>query len=150
VDEGKGKINVGFQNLMGIMDSLKMCKFPFAATRMEDLLVWINGVTGWDMDGGELMAAGERLFNLKKLFNMACGLTARDDTLPERILREPRGSGGSADTLPDLESQLREYYAEREWSEEGIPLPSKIASLGLEEFLHQTDEESGPLFHERK
>lgn len=150
VDEGKGKINVGFQNLMGIMDSLKMCKFPFAATRMDDLLVWINGVTGWDMDGGELMAAGERLFNLKKLFNMACGLTARDDTLPERILREPRGSGGSADTLPDLESQLREYYAEREWSEEGIPLPSKIASLGLEEFLHQTDEESGPLFHERK
>ncbi len=139
VDEGKGKVNVGFQNLMGVLDSLKMCKFPFAATRLEDLLVWINGVTGWDMAFGELMEAGERIFNLKKLFNLACGLTGRDDALPERILREPRGSGGSADTLPDLESQLREYYAERGWTEEGIPLPEKIASLGLEEFLHRKD-----------
>lgn len=139
VDEGKGKVNVGFQNLMGVLDSLKMCKFPFAATRLEDLLVWINGVTGWDMACGELMEAGERIFNLKKLFNLACGLTGRDDALPERILREPRGSGGSADTLPDLESQLREYYAERGWTEEGIPLPEKIASLGLEEFLHRKD-----------
>lgn len=137
VDEGKGKVNVGFQNLMGVLDSLKMCKFPFAATRLEDLLVWINGVTGWDMACGELMETGERIFNLKKLFNLACGLTGRDDALPERILREPRGSGGSADTLPDLESQLREYYAERGWTEEGIPLPEKIASLGLEEFLHR-------------
>jgi len=139
VDEGKGKVNVGFQNLMGVLDSLKMCKFPFAATRLEDLLVWINGVTGWDMACGELMETGERIFNLKKLFNLACGLTGRDDALPERILREPRGSGGSADTLPDLESQLREYYAERGWTEEGIPLPEKIASLGLEEFLHRKD-----------
>ncbi|MDD3514788.1 MAG: aldehyde ferredoxin oxidoreductase family protein [Synergistaceae bacterium] len=139
VDEGKGKVNVGFQNLMGVLDSLKMCKFPFAATRLEDLLVWINGVTGWDMACGELMEAGERIFNLKKLFNLACGLTGRDDALPERILREPRGSGGSADTLPDLESQLREYYVERGWTEEGIPLPEKIASLGLEEFLHRKD-----------
>ena len=139
VDEGKGKVNVGFQNLMGVLDSLKMCKFPFAATRLEDLLVWINGVTGWDMACGELMEAGERIFNLKKLFNLVCGLTGRDDALPERILREPRGSGGSADTLPDLESQLREYYVERGWTEEGIPLPEKIASLGLEEFLHRKD-----------
>ncbi|HRX25290.1 MAG TPA: aldehyde ferredoxin oxidoreductase family protein [Aminivibrio sp.] len=139
VDEGKGKVNVGFQNLMGVLDSLKMCKFPFAATRLEDLLVWINGVTGWDMACGELMEAGERILNLKKLFNLACGLTGRDDALPERILREPRGSGGSADTLPDLESQLREYYVERGWTEEGIPLPEKIASLGLEEFLHRKD-----------
>lgn len=139
VDEGKGKVNVGFQNLMGVLDSLKMCKFPFAATRLEDLHVWINGVTGWDMACGELMEAGERIFNLKKLFNLACGLTGRDDALPERILREPRGSGGSADTLPDLESQLREYYVERGWTEEGIPLPEKIASLGLEEFLHRKD-----------
>lgn len=139
VDEGKGKINVGFQNLMGVMDSLKMCKFPFAATRIDDLLAWIGGVTGWDMDAGELMTAGERIFNLKKLFNMACGLSAGDDTLPGRILREPRGSGGSADTLPDLEAQLREYYAERGWTEDGNPPPEKIASLGLEEFLPRKD-----------
>ncbi|MGI6253026.1 MAG: aldehyde ferredoxin oxidoreductase family protein [Aminivibrio sp.] len=135
VDEGKGKLNVGFQNLMGVLDSLKMCKFPIAMTTISDLLTWLNGVTGWDMDGPELFKAGERIFNMKKLFNMGCGLTKKDDSLPERILREPRGTGGSPDYLPDLEAQLREYYGERGWSEAGEPLPEKLGSLELEEFV---------------
>ncbi|NLA91035.1 MAG: aldehyde ferredoxin oxidoreductase, partial [Synergistaceae bacterium] len=135
VDEGKGKLNVGFQNLMGVLDSLKMCKFPIAMTTISDLLTWLNGVTGWDMDGPELLKAGERIFNMKKLFNMGCGLTKKDDSLPERILREPRGTGGSPDYLPDLEAQLREYYGERGWSEAGEPLPEKLRSLELEEFV---------------
>lgn len=135
VDEGKGKMNVGFQNLMGVLDSLKMCKFPISHTRIDDLLVWLNGITGWDMDGEELLLAGERIFNLKKLFNVACGLTEADDSLPERIVKEPRGSGGSADYLPDLPGQLKEYYAARGWSREGIPGPEKLKALGLEEFI---------------
>ena len=134
VDEGKGRMNVVFQNLMGVLDSLKMCKFPISHTRIDDLLTWLNGITGWDMDGPELLKAGERIFNLKKLFNMACGLTKEDDSLPERILKEPRGAGGSPDYLPDLEAQLAEYYRERGWSGEGEPLPEKIKYLGLEEF----------------
>lgn len=134
VDEGKGRMNVGFQNLMCVLDSLKMCKFPISHTRIDDLLTWLNGITGWDMDGPELLKAGERIFNLKKLFNMACGLTKEDDSLPERILKEPRGAGGSPDYLPDLEAQLAEYYRERGWSGEGEPLPEKIKYLGLEEF----------------
>lgn len=135
VDEGKGRLNVGFQNLMGVLDSLKMCKFPIAMTTISDLLTWLNGVTGWDMDAPELLRAGERIFNMKKLFNMGCGLTKKDDSLPERILREPRGTGGSPDYLPDLEAQLREYYGERGWSEAGEPLPEKLRSLELEEFI---------------
>ena len=134
-DEGKGKMNVGFQNLMGVLDSLKMCKFPISHTRIDDLLTWLNGITGWDMDGPELLKAGERIFNLKKLFNVACGLTKEDDSLPERILKEPRGTGGSPDYLPDLEAQLAEYYRERGWTQDGTPLPEKIKSLELEEFV---------------
>ena len=136
VDEGKGSVNVPFQNMMGVLDSLKMCKFPFAITRVDDILLWINGITGWDMSAEELLRVGERIFNLKRLFNVACGASALDDTLPERILREPRGSGGSAHTLPDLKLQLREYYPARGWSEEGIPTAEKLESLGLEEFLN--------------
>jgi len=135
VDEGKGAVNIPFQNMMGVLDSLKMCKFPFAITRIDDILQWINGITGWNMSGEELLLAGERIFNLKRLFNVACGASALDDTLPERILTEPRGSGGSANTLPDLKLQLKEYYPERGWSEDGIPTEEKLKSLDLEEFL---------------
>ena len=141
-DEGKGKLNVPLQNMMGILDSLKMCKFPFSLTSLDDILVWLNGITGWDADREELFETGARIFNLKRVFNVACGLTREDDSLPKRILTEPRGTGGSADTLPDLQLQLDEYYPARGWSTEGIPLPETLRSLGLEECIPWT--EHGP------
>ncbi|NLB83610.1 MAG: aldehyde ferredoxin oxidoreductase family protein [Synergistaceae bacterium] len=139
VDEGKGKLNVPLQNMMGILDSLKMCKFPFSVTSLDDILVWLNGITGWDVDREELFETGARIFNLKRVFNVACGLTREDDSLPERILTEPRGTGGSADTLPDLQFQLEEYYPARGWSSSGIPLPETLRSLGLEECIPLTE-----------
>jgi aldehyde:ferredoxin oxidoreductase len=121
--------------MMCVMDSLKMCKFPFANTAIADILTWLNGITGWDVTKEELLETGERIFNLKRVYNIACGVTGKDDTIPERILREPRGSGGSADSLPVLEIQLEEYYRVRKWSSEGIPLPKTLSALGLEKFI---------------
>ncbi|MDD2207228.1 MAG: aldehyde ferredoxin oxidoreductase family protein [Aminobacterium sp.] len=135
-DEEKGKLNVPFQNYMGILDSLKICKFPFLATvSINDLLTWIHGITGWEMTREELEEIADRIFTLKRLFNGRCGLTKKDDTLPERILKEPRKTGGAADTLPDLEKQLKEYYSLRGWNEDGLPTYEQLKRLGIEEFL---------------
>jgi aldehyde:ferredoxin oxidoreductase len=90
-------------------------------------------VTGWDFDYDEFMLAGERIYNLKRLYNVRCGMTRADDTLPKRLCSEPRPDGGAAGYLPDLEGQLVEYYRFRGWDERGIPTPGKLAELGLEE-----------------
>ncbi len=47
---GEGKI-VGFQNLMGVVDALKMCKFPSRTRSMTRLGI---GVTAWDRTKGSL------------------------------------------------------------------------------------------------
>ena len=78
--------------MMCVMDSLKMCKFPFANTAIADILTWLNGITGWDVTKEELLETGERIFNLKRVYNIACGVTEKDDTNPEPIHKEPRGS----------------------------------------------------------
>jgi len=93
-------------------------------------------VTGWEYSIEELEETGERIYNMKRIFNAALGLDTRHDTLPQRILEEPRGSGGSADTLPDLNMQLDEYYSYRGWSNDGIPLKEKLEGLGLREFMN--------------
>ena len=135
IDDGKGELNVPFQNFMGVLDSLKICKFPIlACVSIDDLLTWIHGVTGWEMTREELEETGKRIFTLKRLFNSRCGFTKDDDTLPERILHEPRGTGGAADTLPDLQKQLECYYAARGWDEKGIPTYEQLKKLGIEEF----------------
>jgi len=132
VDVGKGEMTAKFQNLMGVVDSLKICKFAvILGVKVEDLVDWVNLATGWDIDFTELMTTGERIFTLKRVFNQSLGISRKDDILPKRILEQPRGSGGSADTLPDLTSQLDEYYAFREWSADGSVPAEKIMSLGL-------------------
>jgi len=132
-DEGKGIMTARFQDLMAVADSLKICKFAISVgTRVEELAQWLSMITGWDMTSEELLLAGERIFTLKRLYNAALGMDRKQDTLPERILRQPRGTGGSADTLPDLEKQLDEYFHFRGWTENGIPSDETLEKLGLE------------------
>ena len=129
---GKGELAAKSQNLMAALDSLSVCKFLlFGGVKLTDLADWLSLAVGEEWTATELLAVGERIFNQRRLFNVACGVSRRDDTLPERILRHKRGSGGAADNLPPLDAMLEEYYAFRGWDEAGRPGPAKLAELGL-------------------
>ncbi len=132
--EGKGKMVALAQNWMSLMDSLKICKFSaIGKTTMHQMTDMLNYITGWDMTFEEFAQAGERIFNLKRMYNVRLGITRADDVLPKRILTEPRPEGGSAGFLPPLAGMLDEYYAARGWDSNGIPRPEKLAELGLVE-----------------
>ena len=62
---------------------------------------------------------------------MRCGISAKDDVLPERLLTPPT-EGGAAGKAADLESQLVEFYAVRGWNKDGIPTKEKLSEVGLE------------------
>jgi aldehyde:ferredoxin oxidoreductase len=59
------------------------------------------------------------------------GVTAADDTLPRRLLTEPRPDGGAAGVLPDLNLMLGIYYGLRDWDENGAPRQRRLEKLGL-------------------
>jgi aldehyde:ferredoxin oxidoreductase len=120
------------QNLMGMFDALKICKFVlFGGARTPQLVEWLNQVTGWDMDQDEFFRTGERIFNLKRLYNLKSGATGADDTLPKRFRTEPQPDGGAEGKLPPFEPMLAEFYRVRGWSSDGVPAPGKLAELGL-------------------
>lgn len=129
-DEGKGVAAAIMQDYSGLFNSLKMCSILITIIKPSEILECLNCVTGWDMDLSELLKAGKRAFNLKRMYNVRLGLTRKEDTLPVR-LTEKFEQGGAAGYVPNLEKMLNEYYAYRGWSENGIPLPSKLESLGL-------------------
>lgn len=121
------------QDLMCVLDSLKVCKLAlYGGLRTTHVREWLKCVTGWDMDLEELMTAGERIFNLKRMYNVKCGITRKDDTIPERVLRQPRTEGGAKGNLPPMESMLEEYYPARGWDSDWVPLRETIEKLGLE------------------
>ena len=133
--EGKAKLVVRSQHLMALFDSLAICKFSvFAGVSPSLLCRWLNAVTGWDFDTEQLESCGERIFNLKRLYNNHLGISRKDDILPGRFLTHKRGEGGTPKDLPPLNVMLSDYYELREWDELGIPQPAKLDELGLSEW----------------
>ncbi|QNB46338.1 aldehyde ferredoxin oxidoreductase [Thermanaerosceptrum fracticalcis] len=129
---GKGELTANLQNIMSMCDSLKICKFAVVGgVTLTHMVEWLNLITGWEMTVADFLLTGERLFNLKRLYNVRCGITRKDDTLPPRLLSLKRGSGGAADNLPPLGEMLSEYYLYRGWDELGRPTQSKLEELDL-------------------
>jgi aldehyde:ferredoxin oxidoreductase len=92
---------------------------------------WIRYVVGWDISFEELMAIGERIFNLKRMYNVKCGISRKDDTLPPRILTQPGKEGETKHNLPHFGRMLNEYYIARGWDDDGIPTQETLERLGL-------------------
>ncbi len=86
---------------------------------------------GWRWTPEELLTTGDRLFQLKRLVNLRLGVTAADDTLPQRLLTQARPDGHAAGVLPDLAPMLRAYYDLRDWDESGAPRRARLERLGI-------------------
>ncbi len=133
VTEGKAALCINLQNFSTVKDATGLCMVTTAAAQMkpEDVLSLLEPATGVGYTLESMMLAGERIWNLERLFNLAAGITAKDDTLPKRILEEPVLSGTAEGQVNRLGEMLPEYYQLRGWSEEGVPAQRKLEELGL-------------------
>lgn len=92
----------------------------------------IQTATGLEFDIERIKRTGERIYTMKRLFNLKMGLTPEDEKLPQ-ILLEPLDEGGSAGKSPDFEKLKKTYYELRDWDlETGYPSQDKLKQLGLE------------------
>ncbi len=118
-----------------MVDSTGLCAFPYqlAVIKMEQVASLLYYATGIEefFSVDRLMLIGERIFNLERLFNVREGFTAKDDTLPERLLKEPMPEGASKGQVVELDEMLSEYYRIRGWDENGVPTEEKLRELGL-------------------
>jgi aldehyde:ferredoxin oxidoreductase len=128
----QAKLAYDYQNYMSVYNPLGLCKFiakgligPERTARI------VNSALGWDWTVEDVLTTGERLFQLKRLINLRLGITADDDTLPRRLLTQPRPTGDAAGVLPDLEIMLPVYYQLRDWDERGAPRQARLEQLGL-------------------
>lgn len=130
--KGKGELVAKTQNVMGLFDALKICKFTlFGGLTLTQIADWYRMVTGIPINLIEFLRTGERIFNLKRLYNVACGISRKDDILPLRFLTLRRTGEDLVPNLPPLGEMLSDYYKVRGWDEEGIPLHEKLQELGL-------------------
>jgi len=120
-----------FQDLTAVIDSCGLCLFSSFALGADLYNDLINAATGFTNSVEELMATGERIWNLEKLFNIKSGLTVADDTLPKRLLEEPLTEGPNKGQVHHLDQLLPRYYDLRGWDAEGTPTQEKLVGLGI-------------------
>lgn len=129
--EGKPELVKAFQDATAAFDSSGLCVFTTFAWGLTDLAPQLQAAIGEEFTTEELEKIGERIWNLEREFNNAAGFTAKDDSLPPRLLTEPCKTGPTRGKVNELAKMLPHYYEVRGWDAEGRPTAQTRARLGL-------------------
>jgi aldehyde:ferredoxin oxidoreductase len=121
------------QNYMTFIHCTGVCMFADDAGGYSGVPVYLKllkVITGDNYSVEDALTLGERVWNLKKAFNMKHGCTRAEDTLPNRLLKQP--DKRAQNSVVKLDETLPEYYQVRGWDwKTGKPTKEKLISLGL-------------------
>ena len=91
----------------------------------------VNSITGFNLDMAEFRKLGERIYMMKRMFNLKMGINPKDDRLPQ-ILLKPVKEGGSAGQSPNFQKLKEAYYNYRTFDlHTGYPSQEKLRDLRL-------------------
>lgn len=123
------------QNFNAIKWSMCFCDF-WGSVNSEVTADLLSVGLGEKVTAAEPDLAGERVWNLARLFNQRNGFDSSDDTLPEKVLKKPLKKGPNAGRVfspEDFSVALQSYYKQRGWNEQGHLGAAKLAELGLDQ-----------------
>ncbi len=129
--EGKPELVKAFQDATAAFDSSGLCIFTTFAWGLADLAPQLQAACDQAYSTEELEKIGERIWNMEREFNNAAGFTAKDDSLPKRLLTEPAKTGPAKGKVSMLPHMLPKYYEVRGWDSEGRPTAATKKRLGL-------------------
>jgi aldehyde:ferredoxin oxidoreductase len=129
--EGKPDLVKAFQDATAAVDSSGLCVFTTFAWTLEDIAPQVAAACEGDWSAAAMVEAGERIWNLERKFNLDAGLTAADDTLPERLLKDAAKTGPAKGMVNELDKMLPLYYEVRGWSVEGVPTSDTLNRLAI-------------------
>jgi aldehyde:ferredoxin oxidoreductase len=128
--KGKGELVRLFQDIAAFSDSLDLCKFSAFAEGPDEYAAQYAAAMGIEFTAADVLAAGERIYNLERHYNNLAGFREGSDTLPRRFLEEASTLAGSKGHVSELGPMLEEYYAARGW-QDGVVPESKLKELGI-------------------
>ena len=131
VTDGKAELVKAFQDATGVFDSAGICIFTSFAWTLADVQPQLQAACEGDWSMDKLNAVGERIWNMERQFNLAAGLSAKDDDLPPRLKTEPAKTGPAKGLVNGLDKMKPEYYKVRGWTPDGVPTKETLKRLGL-------------------
>ena len=95
----------------------------------------MNAVTGWDCSIDELLKIGERIANMRHVFNLREGINPLKLKVHPRIIgKPPQAEGPLAGVTADIEAQNYWNLGALDWDRVTTkPSKKKLQELGLED-----------------
>ena len=131
VTDGKAGLVKAFQDATAAVDSSGLCLFTTFAWTLDNIAPQVDAACEGDWSAEKMVDVGERIWNMERDFNIAAGFTSKDDTLPQRLLKEVAKTGPAEGKVSGLEKMLPEYYELRGWTSGGVPTAETRQRLGL-------------------
>ena len=125
------------EDLISVYNSVGLCIRPpvLQSVGPSAIARLYSSFTGIDMTAEMIMKAGERIWNLQKLFNVREGEKPEDSSYPDRFYTESQADDTADRRVLDRESVndvLKRYYVARGWDiYEGTPTAQKLIELEL-------------------
>ena len=136
-DGNKGWVKP-FQELSMATNMLGVCLFA-SITLAIKASTWAklaSAAVGRTISKDELLKAAERVINMERQLNARFGFDRKDDTLPERFLKEPAPDGRGEGEVVDLKKNLDSYFESMGWDlNTGLPKRETLERLGLDWML---------------
>ena len=129
--EGKPELVKAFQDATAVVDSAGLCLFTTFAWGMDNIAPQIDAACEGDWSVESCLEAGERIWNMERIFNQAAGFTADDDKLPKRMLNEAIKGGPTDGQVSRLGEMLPKYYEIRGWNPQGVVTAETRKRLSL-------------------
>ncbi len=145
-EDGKTGDVYKLKNYAKLADILGTCAFAIInlQTLPDTYGEQFSAATGIELKGKDLLKYSEKLTTLMRAFNAREGLTAKDDTLPDRFTKEEveirvpeelqKWTNGKTSIMRkvDLQKNLKDYYAAAGYDmQTGLPSYRKFEELGL-------------------
>jgi aldehyde:ferredoxin oxidoreductase len=147
-ETGKGDLIARVQKEQALEDSLIACTFGNTGLDAPMYARLLHAATGIDDFGNaaNLLKIGERIVCIERCFNAREGFDRKDDTLPERMRKEPLRKAGPAtdQKVGNLEHLLDEYYQALGYTAEGIPGIDRLQELDLPEAVEDIKTYTAP------
>jgi aldehyde:ferredoxin oxidoreductase len=131
VTSGKPGLVKAFQDATAAVDSAGICVFTTFAWTLVDIAPQVDAAVEGTWTPEKMLEVGERIWNMERVFNNRAGLTAKDDNLPPRLLKEAAQSGPAKGMVNGLDTMLPEYYQLRGWTTEGVPTNETLSRLAV-------------------
>lgn len=136
---GKGEAHKTLSDQMHVVNASGTCLMVNLSLGFTPVLDFLNAVMGQSYTVNDLLKVGERIANIRHIFNLREGINPLDRKIPGRLLgRPPQAEGPLKDISVDEESLVQDYLAAMDWDPVTTrPSNQKLKELGLEDVISQ-------------